>query len=59
MLRTFNCGIGMVVVIAKDKAAQARKVFEQNGEQVVDLGEVIALQSGDEPVQTTGRLDLA
>jgi phosphoribosylformylglycinamidine cyclo-ligase len=59
MLRTFNCGIGMVVVVAPDKAAQVRAVFERNGEKVVDLGEVVPLAAGAEPVQTTGTLDLS
>lgn len=59
MLRTFNCGIGMVVVVAKDKAAQVRGVFERHGEKVVDLGEVIPLAADAEPVQTTGTLSLA
>jgi phosphoribosylformylglycinamidine cyclo-ligase len=59
MLRTFNCGIGMVVVVAKDKAAQVRGVFERHGESVVDLGEVIPLAGNAEPVQTTGTLNLA
>jgi len=57
MLRTFNCGIGMVVVVAKNSAAQVREVFERNGETVVDLGEVIA--AGAEPVETTGTLTLS
>jgi phosphoribosylformylglycinamidine cyclo-ligase len=59
MLRTFNCGIGMVVVVAADKAAQVRTVFERNGERVVDLGEIIPLAAGAEPVQTRGTLALA
>jgi phosphoribosylformylglycinamidine cyclo-ligase len=59
MLRTFNCGIGMVVVVAKDTAAQVRGVFERHGENVVDLGEVIPLAGNAEPVQTTGTLNLA
>jgi phosphoribosylformylglycinamidine cyclo-ligase len=59
MLRTFNCGIGMVVVAAPEKAAQVRAVFERNGETVVDLGEIIRLAAHAEPVQTTGTLNLA
>ena len=59
MLRTFNCGIGMVVVVAPDKAAQVRGVLARNGEAVVDLGEVIPRADGVEPVQTTGSLTLA
>jgi len=59
MLRTFNCGIGMVVVVAKDKAREVRAVFERNGETVVDLGGVVPLAANAEPVQTAGALDLA
>jgi phosphoribosylformylglycinamidine cyclo-ligase len=59
MLRTFNCGIGMVVVVAPNAAAQVRAVFERNGESVVDLGEVVPLAPDAEPVQTTGMLNLA
>jgi phosphoribosylformylglycinamidine cyclo-ligase len=57
MLRTFNCGIGMVVVVAKNKAAQVHEVFERNGETVIDLGKVIA--AGADPVETTGTLTLS
>ena len=42
MLRTFNCGVGMVVVAAPDKADAVADVFRREGETVARLGEVIA-----------------
>jgi phosphoribosylformylglycinamidine cyclo-ligase len=59
MLRTFNCGIGMVAVVAKGDAARARAVLERNGETVVELGEVIPVPPGAEQVQTAGALALS
>lgn len=41
MYRTFNCGIGMVLVIAKDKAHLAQEILEQSGETVYQIGQVI------------------
>jgi phosphoribosylformylglycinamidine cyclo-ligase len=38
MLRTFNCGIGMVAIAAKTEAAAVRAAFEAAGERVVALG---------------------
>ncbi|SCV70826.1 BQ2448_3588 [Microbotryum intermedium] len=41
MARTFNCGIGMVVVVAKGKAEQVKKDLETNGSnKVYRIGEV-------------------
>jgi phosphoribosylformylglycinamidine cyclo-ligase len=44
MLRTFNCGVGMVVVVAADKADAVVDVFRREGETVARLGGVIAAQ---------------
>jgi phosphoribosylformylglycinamidine cyclo-ligase len=44
MLRTFNCGVGMVVVAAADKADAVVDVFRREGETVARLGGVIAAQ---------------
>jgi phosphoribosylformylglycinamidine cyclo-ligase len=40
MLKTFNCGIGMVVAIAPDKVDLARSVFEKAGHDVYEIGRV-------------------
>ncbi len=40
MLRTFNCGIGMVVCIAPDDLENARQVLESAGEQVHVIGSI-------------------
>ncbi|EFI51762.1 MAG: phosphoribosylformylglycinamidine cyclo-ligase [Bradyrhizobiaceae bacterium] len=58
MLRTFNCGIGMVAVVQRDKAVDIMKVFSDNGERAVLLGEVTEA-TGSERVVYDGHLDLA
>ena len=40
MLRTFNCGIGLVIIMSSDTAAQAQQMLEASGETVYRLGEV-------------------
>jgi phosphoribosylformylglycinamidine cyclo-ligase len=42
MLRTFNCGIGLVIIVSSDTAAQAHEMLEASGETVYRLGEVQA-----------------
>jgi phosphoribosylformylglycinamidine cyclo-ligase len=58
MLRTFNCGIGMVVVLDAEAAERACEAFAANGETVVRLGEVIAAD-GEPAAVFRGHLDLA
>ena len=41
MLRTFNCGVGMVVVTPQESYEGVRSILEANGESVVVLGELI------------------
>jgi phosphoribosylformylglycinamidine cyclo-ligase len=42
MLRTFNCGIGLVIIVPSDTTAQAHEMLEASGETVYRLGEVQA-----------------
>jgi phosphoribosylformylglycinamidine cyclo-ligase len=57
MLRTFNCGIGFVVVAAAEHADAIAAAFVASGEEVVRLGEVIAAP-GKAETQFTGKLAL-
>ncbi|MDQ0315722.1 phosphoribosylformylglycinamidine cyclo-ligase [Amorphus orientalis] len=53
MLRTFNCGIGMVAVVSAESAAAVTETLAAAGETVVDLGEIL---DGDGEVAYTGAL---
>ena len=59
MLRTFNCGIGMVAIVESDKADALTSVLGREGEQVVRLGDVVAAQPNLPRVIYDGRLDLS
>ena len=47
MHRVFNCGIGMTVVVAKDKADETEAMLRQSGETVFRLGEIRERQQGE------------
>jgi phosphoribosylformylglycinamidine cyclo-ligase len=40
MARTFNCGIGMALVVAADQAGAVRSALEAAGETVVAIGSI-------------------
>jgi phosphoribosylformylglycinamidine cyclo-ligase len=51
MLRTFNCGIGMVAIVPGDRTAQALSVLAEAGEQAHLIGRV-------EAVPGAGRIEI-
>ena len=44
MLRTFNCGVGMVVVVPSEQVPQAIALLESLGEKAWEIGSVIAAE---------------
>ncbi|MEM1378718.1 MAG: AIR synthase-related protein, partial [Pseudomonadota bacterium] len=46
MLRTFNCGVGMIAVVSADKADGVLKTLAENGEDTSVIGH-IAKRDGD------------
>lgn len=58
MLRTFNCGIGMIVAAEAGKAAEVEAALRDAGEAPVRLGEVVALAAGEDAVAYRGKLAL-
>ncbi len=55
MLRTFNCGIGMVVIVAAEHALEAQKKLTAEGERVFRLGRLIK-GKGEPTVRYRGHL---
>jgi phosphoribosylformylglycinamidine cyclo-ligase len=47
MHRVFNCGIGMTVIVAKDKADETEAMLKQSGETVFRLGEIRERHQGE------------
>jgi phosphoribosylformylglycinamidine cyclo-ligase len=42
LLKVFNCGIGMVAVVAQEAIPQVRQLLESAGEQTFPIGEIIS-----------------
>ena len=49
MYRTFNCGIGMVVIVAKEYADAAESLLTEAGETVSVIGHIREQQAGEAP----------
>ena len=54
MLKTFNCGVGMVMVVAPQDVDAVTQLLRDAGEQVLRIGTV---ESGGEGVRYSGALD--
>lgn len=57
MLRTFNCGIGMIAIVAASEAEAVMAALRGAGETVIQFGEVVPAK-GEERVSYSSELDL-
>ena len=48
MARTFNCGIGMVAIVAPGDAAAAHAAMEKAGERVIEIGRIVKRPAGND-----------
>ena len=46
MFNTFNMGVGMSVVVAKEDAEKALEILKVNGEDAYIIGEIISSDEG-------------
>ena len=58
MLRTFNCGVGMIAVVSADDAERVRAALEAEGETVFALGRMVARAEGAHGTVYKGTLAL-
>jgi phosphoribosylformylglycinamidine cyclo-ligase len=57
MLCTFNCGIGMVVIVDSGNAAEVFRALRSADEDAAAIGHVVAIEAGERVVYF-GRLAL-
>ena len=47
MHRVFNCGIGMVVIVARENATEALRLLNEAGEKALEIGRIESRQDGE------------
>ncbi|WP_138380079.1 phosphoribosylformylglycinamidine cyclo-ligase [Luteithermobacter gelatinilyticus] len=55
MAKTFNCGIGMIAVVAEKDVEKAMALFQEHGEIVSRIGKVIERQANDPATVVIGQ----
>ncbi|MGD9768215.1 MAG: AIR synthase-related protein, partial [Pseudolabrys sp.] len=58
LLRTFNCGVGMIALAAADQADKVIAVLKREGENAFPIG-TVTTANGEPRVTYSGHLDLA
>ncbi|MGE4248513.1 MAG: phosphoribosylformylglycinamidine cyclo-ligase [Parvibaculaceae bacterium] len=58
MLRTFNCGIGMICVVSRESTTEVARLLTEQGQHVVILGSIAERQGREEQVKPSGKLAL-
>ncbi len=56
MLRTFNMGIGMTAVVAKEALSESLSILAENGAPAMRIGEVIEVADSGDPVRFEGQV---
>ena len=51
MARTFNCGIGLILVVAAEEVAKLTQILQDHGEKVFQIGEIKARQNDEHQVK--------
>ncbi|MCG7546900.1 phosphoribosylformylglycinamidine cyclo-ligase [Pseudoalteromonas sp. Of7M-16] len=54
MYRTFNCGVGMILVVPAEKLAQSLEILTAQGENAWHIGEIQNAVDGEEQVEILG-----
>lgn len=54
MFRTFNCGVGLVLVVAQSDVVKAMEALRRDGEQPFEIGRIGRRASGQPPVVISG-----
>jgi phosphoribosylformylglycinamidine cyclo-ligase len=51
LLRTFNCGIGMALIVSAEDAPAAKALLEGAGETVFSIGKIVSRANGEAAVR--------
>jgi phosphoribosylformylglycinamidine cyclo-ligase len=54
MYRTFNCGVGMILVVPAEKLEQSLEILKAQGEDAWHIGEIQTAAAGEEQVEIIG-----
>ena len=56
MFKTFNCGIGMALIINPNELSSVTEILNDNDEEPVILGKIVISNDDKSPIKFTGKL---